>query len=344
MITIDAVLMQRLEKKGIAADLMAGFVRDVMVAHKVDEHMELKALNQRLHLLGWDGVELDHHTLQIIIAHCEAKIVTDDSIQDEKGLFKLLDKIHHERGVDFRNYAKTTLARRIGRRLQANAVATYSEYSRLLDLDSGEYARLFNDLFINVTRFLRNEAAFKALGQAISARRAENPLRIWSAGCATGQEPYTVAMLLMDLKKNDAGIKDADVSIVATDIDAPALAQAREGLYDPSVEEDLPDQWRHDFFTLEAGGLRVRPELKKMISFETHNLAGDPPYPDLDIVVCRNILIYFNPALQVKVINKFHQGLKPGGFLLLGRYEMLLNEARRKFRCLDFDARLYARK
>ena len=345
---LDKVLINRLEEKGLSSREICPFIRDVASTISANPGISLKDLRKRLHLLGWNAIEMDDHTLQFVLACFETTGVTESDsenvVKDEKELLQLMDRIYHERGFDFRGYSKTTLARRIGRRMHACGVNTYSDYARVLDQDPDENDRLFNDITINVTSFFRDKAAFKALERLIVVmlnQRSDKKLRIWSAGCATGEEPFTIAMLLMNLLDRDPSSR---CTIIATDIDNNALEHGREGKFKPHSVHEVPPLWRDRYFIREKDGFRIKPALRDLVSFELHNLVNDPHYGDLDIVVCRNVIIYFNLTVQMQVINKVYRSLRDGGHLLLGRYEMLHKEARKNFSCVDFDARLYRKK
>lgn len=262
-----------------------------------------------------------------------------------KELQCLLKKIYGERGFDFREYKEGTLTRRLGRRLRAQGVETYADYARVLDHDPAEYDKLFNDLTINVTGFFRDNVAFRALEEVVLpalTSRGVKPLRIWSAGCATGEEPYSIAMLM--LERLDGDIHRWNVTILATDIDTKALDRAREGAFAPKAVEGIRPAWRDRYFFPENHGFRVQPALRQLVTFETHNLVGDPPYHDLDLVVCRNVLIYFTSVLQRRVLKGFTRGLKADGFLLLGKPEAPVGETMTLFQCVDRKAKLYRKK
>jgi chemotaxis methyl-accepting protein methylase len=266
----------------------------------------------------------------------------------EKELQCLLEKIYRERGFDFREYKETTVTRRLRRRLRARAVLTYSDYGRVLDQDTCEYSKLFDDLTINVTSFFRDEVAFKALEEAVLPALIgeynrdvdmRGCLRIWSAGCATGQEPYSLTMLLLEMLGQE--IRSWDITIWATDIDDKALQRAQEGVFTAKDVEGIRPVWLNRYFVSEGNGFHVQSVLKELVAFQSHNLVSDPPYHDLDLVVCRNVLIYFTPALQTRVLGGFHEGLKEDGFLLLGKAEVPVGETRELFCCVDKKAKLY---
>ncbi len=276
-------------------------------------------------------------------------------------LQRLLEKVYRERGFDFREYKESTLTRRLARRLHARGAKTYADYARILDQDPAEYDKLFNDLTINVTSFFRDDVAFKALEEVVlpvfTGRGAKN-IRIWSAGCATGEEPYSIGVLLLEILGPEINLWDVTPSttlrlgsgqgsghrILATDIDAKTLDRAREGVFGPKEVEGIRPAWLKRYFVAEDQAFRVQPALRQLVTFEEHNLVSDPPYHDLDLVVCRNVLIYFAPALQTRVLKGFHEGLKAGGFLLLGKAEVPMGETRGLFQCVDSKAKLYLKR
>lgn len=261
---------------------------------------------------------------------------------DSMELQCLLEKIYQDRGFDFREYKETTLNRRLGLRLRACGVETFADYARILDQNPAEYDRLFNSLFIKVTNFFRDDVAFRAVEEVVLPTligKGLKDVRVWSAGCATGQEPYSVALLL--LEKLGQEISQWNIPILGTDIDAKALACARNGRFSQRDVEGIRSVWLERYFVPEGKGFRIQPTLKGLVTFEVHNLVRDPPYHDLDLVVCRNVLIYFKPALQTRLLRGFHEGLKQGGFLLLGKAELPTGETRALFDCLDSKAKLF---
>ncbi len=265
--------------------------------------------------------------------------------RENRGLRQLLEKIYHERGFDFREYRETTLRRRIGRRLRFRGQETYEEYARLLDQDPQEYNRLFDDLTINVTSFFRDQIAFEALAERVlpvivrGDRRKKGPVRIWSAGCATGAEPYSIAILSRELAGGSNSLDK--ITIVGTDIDPKALDRARDGHFGSREVEGIQAAWIKKYFLKGGNDFRIRPMIQNLVDFHVHDLTKDPPLKDMDLVVCRNTLIYFTPALQIRVLKALHAGLKPRGFLLLGKAEVPTGETKHLFDCVEYKARLY---
>lgn len=261
---------------------------------------------------------------------------------------QLLEKVYRERGFDFREYRVSTLNRRIGRRMRARGVDGFSGYARVLDEDPGEYIRLFNDLTINVTSFFRDEIAFNSLKEQVLPRilakqhEQERRVRIWSAACSTGAEPYSILMLLHELSTSHERLKD--ITILGTDLDPKVIEQARTGCFSRKEVAGINPAWLDKYFVFEDDTACARPELRDHIEFQTHDLTSDSPYPNADLLVCRNVLIYFLPTLQTRVLKSFHEALRPGGFLLLGKAEMPPGETRGLFDCIDKKARLYGKK
>lgn len=279
-----------------------------------------------------------------------------DVLKERRGLHRLMEKIYRERGFDFRDYKESTLTRRLERRLYARGVKSYTDYACVLDKDPSEYDKLFDDLTIKVTSFFRDEVAFKALEKMVIPflikRRIgrQKGLRIWSAGCAMGQEPYSIAMLLSEklapldvcyLTGLGKKINSQNLTILATDIHTKALEQAKEGVFARSEVEAIRPAWRKKYFIFEGNSFRVKPTLKKLITFKVHNLVNDLPYQDLDLVVCRNVLIYFSLPLQMRVLRDFYAGLNRGGFLLLGKAEVPMGEGTVLFEYVDKKAKLF---
>ena len=237
---------------------------------------------------------------------------------------ELLRTLRLRTGQDFSNYKPPTLRRRIERRLNLRGLTTLAEYVRLLHEDLDEPAALMKELLISVTNFFRDRDAFAALENRVipslfDRKRGGDQVRVWSAGCATGEEAYSLAMLLAE---RSASLLDGPgVQIFATDLDEAALAHAREGVYTDAEVADVNPERLQRFFQGESSGHRVRRELREMILFARHNVLRDPPFSHLDLLVCRNLLIYLNKPAQDRLIETFHFSLRPGGFLFLGTSE-----------------------
>jgi two-component system, chemotaxis family, CheB/CheR fusion protein len=243
-----------------------------------------------------------------------------DGIEDLKQIFLLLRR---HVGHDFSAYKPSTLRRRIERRMNVHRLATAPDYARLLQKDPGELDVLFHELLINVTSFFRDPAAFSALGSVLSALVAELPpdhtIRAWVPGCSTGEEAYTIAMLLREALDGASGHNM--VQVFATDLDQGAIEVARAGIYPASIAADVGQPRLERFFVAEGGAYRIRKDLRETVVFAPQNLITDPPFTRLDLLSCRNLLIYLSVPLQARILPLFHYALRTGGTLMLGSSE-----------------------
>lgn len=260
-------------------------------------------------------------------------------------LRRILVRLQVNTGHDFSGYKNSTVLRRIERRMRVTQVDSHSAYLEYLRHTPLEARALLKDLLISVTHFFRDPAAFDALQQQVIPRLFEDKipgeaLRVWVAGCATGEEAYSIAMLL--LEQADAAESVPEIQLFASDPDDDALAFAREGVYPAAVAADVAEVRLQRFFVREGAYYRVRKDLRDMILFASHSLLKDPPFSQLDLISCRNVLIYFQRELQDKVYELFHYALKPQGYLFLGSAESI--EGRSKlFQEVDKVHRLYRR-
>ena len=226
--------------------------------------------------------------------------------------------------MDFREYAQTTVSRRIGRRMMALGIPTKEEYATFLRNTPEAVDDLFKDLLISVTRFFRDPEEFESLRRllpAVLATRDVGPLRVWIAGCATGEEAYSVVMMLAEaLGVQDDALK-SHIQIFATDIDVDALKVARRGVYNASVLDDIPKDLADKYITQHPDGVQIIEPLRGVILFSEHNVAQDPPFQKIDLLCCRNMMIYFGAALQAKVMSRFHYALKDNALLFVGKAE-----------------------
>jgi two-component system, chemotaxis family, CheB/CheR fusion protein len=247
-------------------------------------------------------------------------------------------------GHDFSNYKRATMLRRIGRRLQVHGIAEIGQYVATLRERPGEIEALLRDLLISVTNFFRDRGAFDALEahipKLLAGKSVGDQVRVWVAGCATGEEAYSVAMLLRE-HISRLEVQPA-IQIFATDIDEDVIAQAREGLYTDSITADVSPERLQRFFTHEQGHYRVKKEIRDLVLFAAHNLLRDPPFSKLDLLTCRNLLIYLDRQVQEQLFNLFHFVLRPEGLLLLGASEFADNVPE-LFGPLDKQNRLFIR-
>lgn len=248
-------------------------------------------------------------------------------------------------GHDFSQYKRPTLMRRIGRRMQVNTVSDLSAYLEVLQSRPEEIQALLRDLLISVTNFFRDREAWTALEavipQIFGAKHASDQVRVWVAGCATGEEAYSVAMLLYDyastLEQSPA------IQIFATDIDEDAIATARQGVYPDSISADVSPEHLQRYFIAEQSHYRIKKEVRDLVLFAPHNVLRDPPFSRLDLITCRNLLIYLNRDVQEQVLQLFHFTLRPEGYLLLGASEST-DGVPGLFISIDKGQRLYQRR
>jgi two-component system CheB/CheR fusion protein len=229
-------------------------------------------------------------------------------------------------GVDFSQYKESTLRRQLQRRMAVRQVADLDDYVRLLKDDAEEAPALLHNLLVNVTAFFRDPEAFDVLAQLLKDYVAPLPpqakIRVWVPGCATGKEVYTLAMVLSQVLDHPVVLADR-LKIFGTDLDEEVLAEARQGVYPLTDAQAIPADLRHRFLDEEGDAFTINDQLRDCVVFARHNVSEDPPFPRLDLISCRNTLIYFTPPLQERVISLFRFGLLPGGLLFLGESESL---------------------
>lgn len=246
--------------------------------------------------------------------------------------------------MDLSVYSPSFLERRLLLRMRYHQVERYQDYVSVLTRDSGEFLHLLDSISINVTEFFRDavlsEAVLRPLVAGLIERKPGDPFRtlhVWSAGCATGQEPYSVAMLLDAVLR--AGFPQWQCSVVATDVKEAHLKAAREGLYPREKAAQVPPAYAARYFLPEEGGVRVREELRRRVQFMRHDLNNPPPVSRVDMILCRNVMIYFNAAAKGRLFGQFHRVLVPGGILILGGAEVILNS--RLFQVVDERHKIY---
>ncbi|SET85569.1 CheR family methyltransferase [Nonomuraea wenchangensis] len=263
--------------------------------------------------------------------------------EDERDLDDLLLLLKETRGFDFTGYKRNTLVRRLARRLEALKLNAYGEYRDYLELHPEEYTRLFDSLLINVTSFFRDAAAWQRLRESVLPALVEHkdtgrPIRVWSAGCATGEEAYTIAMVLAEELGVDAFRER--VKIYGTDLDEKALHLARTGVYSERALGEVPLDLRETYFEPVDNGFTFRRDLRRQLIFGRNDLTRDAPISRVDLLVVRNTLMYFNTEMQVNIVRRFHFALADSGFLFMGKAEMLLNHSDR-FEPVDLRMRLF---
>jgi two-component system CheB/CheR fusion protein len=264
-------------------------------------------------------------------------------IVDEELVRRVLAHLRVRTGHDFSKYKRSTVLRRIGRRMQVTRANDLRDYYEHLRDNADEAQALLGDLLISVTTFFRDNEVFEALKskvlpQLFEGREPNDSLRVWIPGCATGEEAYSIAMLLLEMgSRRDVR---PSIQVFGSDLDVRALGIAREGHYPASIEADVNDERLRRFFNREGDHYRVRQELRDTALFAVHDLLKDPPFSRVDLISCRNLLIYLDRELQEQVCSTFHYALNPGGYLLLGSSETADHPAE-LFRTLDRNARIY---
>ena len=260
-------------------------------------------------------------------------------------LDNLLNYIKRNRGFDFSGYKRTSLSRRICKRMQSLNIENYSDYLDYLEVHPDEFVDLFNTILINVTAFFREPQAWEYIASEIiplivANKPISKPIRVWSAGCASGQETYTIAMLLADAlgMEQYAG----RVKVFATDVDADALNQSRHASYTDKEVQGIPHDLLDKYFDQVNGRYIVQKDLRRCVIFGRHDLVQDAPIGRIDLLLCRNTLMYFNTETQSKILDRFHFALNDSGFLFLGKAEMLFTR-NHSFTPVDLRQRIFTK-
>lgn len=267
----------------------------------------------------------------------------------DRELELLLRKLYTERGLDAHHFRPSYIERRLKSRLRAARVDSYREYRRFLDEHPEEYNPLLNALTINVTGFFRDRPVFEFFANRVvpeliqsKTGRRQHLVRVWSAGCATGEEPYSVAMILAEAA---AGRKfGSNISVHATDIDERSLETAKEATYPKKELQSVPAHFRGGCEAAGAGQFAIAPEIRQLVKFRRLDLFADKPIAAVDIVFCRNVLIYFDRRQQERIIASFHSALNRGGYLVIGKTEKLGGVFAEKFEALSSRERVYRRR
>jgi chemotaxis methyl-accepting protein methylase len=264
---------------------------------------------------------------------------------DDTGFHALMEKITRDRGFQCSSYKDKCLRRRIAARMRAKGVLRCADYADALDADPREYERLMRSLTVNVTKFFRNWETYSAVDQKVIPalfERNSGEIRIWSAGCSSGEEPYSIAILMHRVAAMTGGPRLDSVSIVGTDIDADCLAEAERATYTEAALGDTPADLRERYFPTVSGLHTMLPEVRRLVRFERNDLLHfSAPIAQPHMIVCRNVVIYLERAAQDALFAHFHRTLAHGGFLVLGKVETLLGEARGLFSPVNARERIF---
>jgi chemotaxis methyl-accepting protein methylase len=267
---------------------------------------------------------------------------------DEQGFVALLRKIERDKKFRCWNYKDTCLRRRISVRMRARGATSFAHYAGILDTDQKEYDRLIDALTINVSKFFRNPETFACIATKVLPELWSVPsplVRIWSAGCATGEEAYSLAVLCREHASVHGDQARLDgLRIIGSDLDRESVSVASRGRYAAPAFVDTSPAVREKYFPLENGLFSVSPEIRNLVSFERRDLLdGEGPGGRLDMIVCRNVIIYFTRETQERLFERFHDLLLPGGFLVLGKVETLLGKSREMFAPVSSRERIFRR-
>ena len=244
--------------------------------------------------------------------------------QQQETMQRILAQVNARTGHDFRQYKQATVLRRIQRRMQLSGYETLEEYQAYMRQNGNEASAMFNDILIGVTNFFRDAGSWDALANSViptlfANRHEGDAVRVWTIGCSTGEEAYTLGMLLLEHAETlDERVR---IQVFASDLDDRALAQARDGIYPSAIEADVSAARLERFFTAQNGHYQVKRELRELVLFTKHSVLRDPPFSKLDLISCRNLLIYLQREVQEGVLDTFHYALVPDGYLFLGGSE-----------------------
>jgi two-component system CheB/CheR fusion protein len=268
--------------------------------------------------------ELSRIAKHPFVARPDSPALAQLASSDESGMDAIFQLLRRNTGVDFTHYRQTTILRRIQRRMLVHKLERLSDYVRYLQGSTPEIKALYQDMLINVTSFFRNAKVFEELKaevfpQIAKQHSGEQSIRVWVPGCASGEEAYTLAIVLLEYLGEKAA--QIPIQIFGTDVSETSIVRARSGIYPENILGDVSPERLRRFFSKVEGGYRISKTIRDMCIFAQHNLLSDPPFSQMDLISCRNLLIYLEPVLQNKVISLFHYAARREGFLLLGTSE-----------------------
>ena len=271
--------------------------------------------------------------------------------EEDQALELIRKHLLKSRGFDISGYSRSFTERCVRKRVGRTGARSLLEYVGHLRRDEEELSELIAALSINVTGFFRDEGAFETLSKLVLEplvqRKVEqgwSALRIWSAGCASGQETYTIAVCVSEELKRVKGGEDIAVRIKGTDLSRTALERAREGIYSREQVKGLPRKYLEEYFVETGLDYSVGPALRRLVKFTEGNLLENPVQKHFDLIVCRNVVIYFSRPAHDIVISNLHSALRPGGYLMLGRTETLMGDPRSLFDILDHENRIFQKR
>ncbi|MCD9874271.1 CheR family methyltransferase [Streptomyces guryensis] len=267
-------------------------------------------------------------------------------VETDEELEELLGFLRDARGFDFTGYKRSSLGRRIRKRMTDTQITSYTDYRDRLETNAEEFNALFNTILINVTSFFRDPEAWtflqrEVMPELIARSGSEGEIRVWCAGCSSGEEAYSLAIMFAETLGLDETLER--VKIYGTDVDDEALRDARSGLYPARSLEPLSSELRDKYFEQNGARFGFRSDLRRRVIFGRHDITRDAPISRLDLLICRNTLMYFNVEAQTQIIDRFHFALREGGCLFLGKAEMLLNDAER-FEVMSMRQRVFRRR
>ncbi len=282
------------------------------------------------------------------LPHAQRPIAAEAVVpaSDGAALNSIFQTLRRTTGVDFTHYRQTTVLRRIQRRMVVHKIEQLNEYVRYVHSNSGEIKSLYQDMLINVTSFFRNPSGFDLLGSKVfpsimKTRHPETVLRVWTPGCASGEETYSVAISLLEYLGDRAS--QVSIQFFGTDVSELCVTKARAGVYPENIQGDVSPERLKRFFTRVEGGYRISKSIRDMCIFAQHNVLNDPPFSQMDLICCRNLLIYLEPILQNKVVSLFHYATRMHGYLMLGTSEGV-GSASNLFTSVDRTHKIYSRK
>lgn len=258
------------------------------------------------------------------LTHNSNPEISQAPLRQGNGLGMVFQLLRRSTGLDFGHYRQTTILRRIERRMVVHKIGKLENYVRFLQTNPVEIKALYQDMLISVTSFFRNPAVFEAIKAEVfpeitKNRSADRSIRIWTPACASGEETYSVAIALLEYLGSK--VLESSIQFFGTDVNEGSVARARSGVYPDNIQADVSAERLKRFFTKIEGGYRISKSIRDMCVFAQHNLLNDPPFSQMDLICCRNLLIYLEPVLQNKVISLFHYATRPQGFLVVGASE-----------------------